>query len=173
MRRKDRQVTDPAEIRAILSSSDICHLAFCGDDGFPYIVPVHFGFTLEDRRLTLYFHGARAGRKYELMQRDARVAFCVCAQATAYCEDTEQDMRACKWSAYYGSVTGRGVAKELAGAAEKRAALENLMRRVTGRQGFGYDPDVLERTGVFVVTAEDFSAKQNKKKEDYRFFAGR
>ena len=42
MRRKDRQITDPARIREIFTESMACRVAFCGETG-PYIVPLSFG----------------------------------------------------------------------------------------------------------------------------------
>lgn len=167
MRRSDRQVTDLDGIRAILDSSDVCTLALNDADGTPYAVPVNYGYTLDDGGvLKLYFHGARTGKKVELMRRDGRVAFSVCAPSQAYCEQTGDAGQACTWSARYASVTGQGTVRELTDDGEKRAALEQLMLRVTGRTGYAYAPDVLSRTGVFVIEALRYSGKRNEGKAE-------
>lgn len=48
MRKSDRQVTDPAIIKAMLEICPICTLAL-QDESYPYIVPVNFGFTWDEK----------------------------------------------------------------------------------------------------------------------------
>ena len=43
MRRKDREITERAEIEAILREAQVCRIALADDDG-PYIVPMSFGY---------------------------------------------------------------------------------------------------------------------------------
>lgn len=43
MRRKDKEITEAAQIRGILERGKVCRIAFF-DDEFPYMVPVCFGF---------------------------------------------------------------------------------------------------------------------------------
>ena len=62
MRRQDRKVTDPVLIEACMKESICLHVGF-NDEGEVYILPVNFGYVIEDGRYTLYFHGASAGRK--------------------------------------------------------------------------------------------------------------
>ena len=52
MRRKDREITDPEQIRAILGRARVLHLGLY-DGEYPYVVPMHYGFTFEDGKLTL------------------------------------------------------------------------------------------------------------------------
>ena len=58
MRRTDKQVTDPARIRAIVDGCDCCRLGLC-DAGVAYIVPMSFGYTEQDGQYTFFFHSAR------------------------------------------------------------------------------------------------------------------
>ena len=58
MRRKEREVTDIKEIREVLDSCKVCRLGIA-DEGGAYIVPLNYGYRLEDGVLTLYFHGAK------------------------------------------------------------------------------------------------------------------
>jgi nitroimidazol reductase NimA-like FMN-containing flavoprotein (pyridoxamine 5'-phosphate oxidase superfamily) len=66
MRRKDREVTDMNEIIEIIKKCDVCRLAFF-DKEYPYIVPLNFGYSYDGAKLELYFHGANAGKKLELL----------------------------------------------------------------------------------------------------------
>ena len=73
MRRKDREVTDPAEIFDILLRCDMLRIAMCGGE-YPYIVPVSFGAETARGQVCVYFHCAREGMKLDLLRADPRVA---------------------------------------------------------------------------------------------------
>ncbi|MCD7809932.1 MAG: pyridoxamine 5'-phosphate oxidase family protein [Erysipelotrichaceae bacterium] len=68
MRRKDREVTDLDTFINIIDQCDIIRLGL-SDNEYPYIVPVNFAYTVEDKQICFYIHGATAGRKYELMNQ--------------------------------------------------------------------------------------------------------
>ncbi len=71
--RRSRQQLSPAETEALLQSGVTGVLAVNGDRGYPYAVPVNYVY--KDGKI--YFHGARAGHKFDAMARDGRVCFCV------------------------------------------------------------------------------------------------
>lgn len=54
MRRSEREVTDCNEIRQILERAEVLRLAM-HDEPYPYIVPVNFGFTMQDDHACLIF----------------------------------------------------------------------------------------------------------------------
>jgi hypothetical protein len=58
MRRKDREITDPADIDAILNEATVCRLGLADDDG-PYIVPLSFGYG----NGAVYLHSAPEASK--------------------------------------------------------------------------------------------------------------
>ncbi|HEX3002087.1 MAG TPA: pyridoxamine 5'-phosphate oxidase family protein [Methanoregula sp.] len=65
MRRKDREITDRAEMEAILAEAQVCRLALA-DGNAPYIVPLCFGYENN----TLWIHSARDGKKVELIRKN-------------------------------------------------------------------------------------------------------
>ncbi len=70
MRRRERAVTDWNHVLEIIQSCDCCRVAFSEPDG-PYIVPMNFGIeSSQEGQMVLYFHGASAGKKGELMQKN-------------------------------------------------------------------------------------------------------
>ena len=69
MRRKDREITDFDEMMKIIAKCDTCRVAMF-DETFPYIVPLNFGTDVEDNQLYLYFHGAKIGKKIDLLVDD-------------------------------------------------------------------------------------------------------
>lgn len=72
MRLSKREVTDFDEIVSIIDACDILHLGI--PDTLPYVVPVSFGYTIESNQIVIYFHGAKAGRKYELLQSEPEIS---------------------------------------------------------------------------------------------------
>ena len=48
MRRKDREITDIDKIETIIASARYMHLGMF-DGEFPYIVPLHYGYQMENR----------------------------------------------------------------------------------------------------------------------------
>ena len=75
MRRKDREVTDAAALRAIVQACDCCRLGLVDEDGVACIVPLNFGYTEEDGQPVLYFHSAREGHKLTLLRKNPVVGF--------------------------------------------------------------------------------------------------
>ena len=154
MRRKDREITDPAVIREILAKARVMHLGM-SDGGVPYVVPMHYGFTLEDGRLTLYAHGAREGRKYDVLAKNNRV----CVEI-----DTDEELvpgtdgTACAWGAKFASVIAFGTARVLEDIEEKRTGLKVLMKTQTGRDYEMPDASVA-RVNVLRVDIDEYSCK--------------
>ena len=74
MRRNDREIKGFNEIVEVMKKCDVCRLGLNSED-YPYIVPLNFGMSIHDEEITLYFHGANEGRKYDLINRDNRVSF--------------------------------------------------------------------------------------------------
>lgn len=153
MRRADRAVTAPEEIREILDSCKVCRLAMV-DEGTPYLVPLNFGYQWEEQ-LTLCFHSALEGRKISALRRNPQVCFEMdCAHALVSADT------ACGHSYRYASIIGEGEVIFLTDPAPKRTALETLMKHQTGQTGFSFAPEMLEKVAVFQVKVSRFTAKR-------------
>lgn len=74
MRRKDREVTDSSQIRAVLNKCTHCRLGLY-DGEEVYIVPMNFGWTEENGAYALYFHCASEGRKLDILRQNPKAAF--------------------------------------------------------------------------------------------------
>ncbi len=153
MRRKDREITDETAIRAILDKAQVLHLAMIDGDR-PYVVPLHYGYTLENGVLTLYLHSAKEGRKLDVLQKNGRVAF-VLETDVASISGGEIP---CKYGAAYASVMGEGKAVFLTDPAKKAAGLQILMKIQTGRE-FTITEAMTESVAVLRVDVETYSAK--------------
>ena len=155
MRRKDREITDIEEIRAILERARVLHLGLY-DGEYPYVVPMHYGFVYEDGRLTLYCHCAKEGRKLELLRRDDRVFVEI---------DTDEALvpgkKPCAWGASYACVMARGRAAVVEDEEEKAAALRLLMKTQTGAE-HEITPAMAAAVCVLRIDVEEYSAKRRK-----------
>lgn len=153
MRRKDRQITDLEAIRAILDKAKALHLAMIDGDR-PYVVPLNYGYTLENGALTLYLHSAREGRKLDVLRQNDRVAFVL---ETNVSQVSGGDIP-CKYGEAYASVMGEGRAVLLTDSAEKMAALSILMKTQTGRD-FAFTPAMTDAVAVLRLDVDSFTAK--------------
>ena len=153
MRRRDREVTDHQAIEAFLRREQILRVAFY-DQGDIYIVPVNYGFTCQDGSFTFYFHGAQAGRKYELSQQTPTVGFEIDGGYRPVAGDT-----ACAFTAEFQSVIGTGVLRLLSDRQEKIAGLNAVMRQLSGRDGWDYLDAMVDSTAVYCLQAKTLSCK--------------
>ena len=153
MRRKDREVTDSVKIREIIAVCDCCRLGLC-DEGRAYVVPLDFGFTEKDGRYSFYFHGAKEGRKMDLIRKTGWAAFEMDAGHKWVVGERAQDA-----TSRFQCVMGGGPVTVLETAEEKRAGLLAILAHTTGRDRWDIDPAALERTQVFRLDAEELTCK--------------
>lgn len=152
MRRKDREVTDIHQQLDILGKCKVCRLAMQDAQGL-YIVPMNFGYEYRDEKLTLYFHGAREGRKIRALEHGLIVAFEM---------DCEGELRKgetpCAYGYAYKSLMGTGRAVLVKETEEKKKALSLLMMHQTGRK-FCFTDQQTESVAVIRVEADGMTAK--------------
>ena len=153
MRRNDREVTDKKRIEAFLAKEQVMRIAFY-DNGDIYIVPVNYGYTCEGDKYTLYFHGARAGRKYELSKPEPSVGFEIDGDYQLLESET-----ACDFSAAFQSVIGAGTLHLLSDKEEKVAGLNAIMKQLTHKTDWHYEDNMIEATAVFRLDVEKLSCK--------------
>ena len=72
MRRFKQEITE-SECIDILKKAPRGILAFHGENGYPYAIPLNQLYNEEDGRL--YFHGAKQGLKIDLMKSSNQVCF--------------------------------------------------------------------------------------------------
>ena len=153
MRRREREITEESAIRDILDRAKILHLGLAdGDD--PYVVPMNYGYTLEDGKLTFYLHGANEGYKYEVIRKNPKISFSVECDVEPF-----SGRIACQYGTTYASVLGRGVAHLVEEPREKMQALTTLMKTQTGGD-FTFTEQLVSIVGVIRLDITGFSAKR-------------
>lgn len=153
MRRSDREITDRREIEAFIAREQIIRIAF-SDEGDIYIVPVNYGYILENGKYTFYFHGAKAGRKYELSQKKPDVGFEIDGKY-----DLIEGEIACEFSAAFQSVIGTGQLSLVEQREDKIKGLNAIMRQVSKRAEWQYEEKMLEAVAVFRLDVKKLSCK--------------
>ena len=103
---------------------------------------------------TFYFHGAKAGRKFELAKASPKVGF----EIDGCYELLEADI-ACDFSARFESVIGTGRLSLVEDRSEKIKGLDALMKQTTDRAGWSYNDAMLNGVAVFRLDVEKMSCK--------------
>ncbi len=152
MRRKDREITDVKKIEEIIANSRYMHLGMF-DGEYPYVVPLHYGYKMEDGKLTFYMHSAREGHKLDCLKENGNVFVEIDRGESLITSE-----QPCSFGAEYESVMCRGRAKILENGAEKTAALINLMKTQTG-QDFQINEKMAAAVTVIKVDVEYYTAK--------------
>ena len=75
MTRREREVTDINDILQIINETKILHLGL-SDEGWPYVVPMNYGYEYVDGKLTFYLHGATKGYKFECSGEESKSLIC-------------------------------------------------------------------------------------------------
>ena len=69
----EREVTERVLIEAMLKQFHHVNLGLHDTDGYPYVVPLNFGFEIVGDTLYLYTHFMKRGHKLDLMRNDPKV----------------------------------------------------------------------------------------------------
>jgi nitroimidazol reductase NimA-like FMN-containing flavoprotein (pyridoxamine 5'-phosphate oxidase superfamily) len=165
MRRTDREITEIDEKLGIVARCKVCRLAMIdGDPGSsgeekslePYLVPLNFGYEYTGD-LILYFHSALEGRKIDILKRGGPVCFEMDGGHRLI-----ENPQGCSYSFAYESVIGKGAVEFIEDREEKVRGLGLLLRHQSGLdRDFPIDGRALERTAVFRLRAETWSAKKH------------
>jgi nitroimidazol reductase NimA-like FMN-containing flavoprotein (pyridoxamine 5'-phosphate oxidase superfamily) len=157
MRRKDKQIADPAGVAELLARAAVCRLGFSAAEGvcdYPYVIPVHF----THHEGTIYVHCAEAGLKLDLLRRDPRV----CVEVDELRGIVPAD-KPCAFSTRYASLIAFGRARLVSDPATRRLALSRLMEKYAGtsQPAAGWTDRQLAGVAVIAVTVEHITGKRS------------
>jgi len=156
MRRKDREISDIKEILEIVKKCDVCRVAFHAGK-YPYIIPMNFGIVQREGTIKLYFHGAKAGTKLELIKENADVAFEMDCSHNVILGEI-----ACDSTMEYESVCGNGIMR-IVSEDEKAAALSALMQQYQSDKNHDFSDKDMKAVEVFELTVDEIHGKRQKK----------
>ena len=119
-----------------------------------YIVPVNYGYVIENENYIFYFHGGKGGRKYELSKECPNVGFEIDGQY-----ELVEGKKACDFSAKYQSIIGNGKVQILEDLEEKKKGLNAIMKQATGKTDFEYNPRMVQNVCVYMLSATKLACK--------------
>lgn len=149
---REKLVTDMNEIVKILDNSKVVHVGMIDGDE-PYVVPMNYGYTLEDGKLTLWLHCAKRGRKLDVLRANNKVFF----EMECGIQPFDGDI-ACRYGISYSSIMGRGTAEIVEDTELKKAALTHLMKTQTGKD-FEFEDKMASIVSIIKIDTVEFTAK--------------
>lgn len=153
MTRREREVTDIEEICGILDRAKIVHVGMV-DGNRPYVVPMNYGYTLNDGKLTFYLHGAMRGRKLDVIRANPNVFVEIDTDIVPF-----EGEVACKYGLCYSSVMGEGVAEIVEDTELKKEALSIFMKTQTGKD-FEFNDKMVSVVSIIKINISEFTAKK-------------
>jgi nitroimidazol reductase NimA-like FMN-containing flavoprotein (pyridoxamine 5'-phosphate oxidase superfamily) len=164
--KRERQVTDSEQIRHILDTAKVLNLGMSVNDE-PYVVPMNYGYTMENGKLVIYLHSAVQGRKLEMLKANPRVFF------SMDCDRMPFEGRVpCQYGLVYSSIMGRGTATLVEDVEEKKQAMTLLMKTQTGKD-FTFEDRLVTIVSVIRIDVAEYTAKHRPLPEGYEVIYGR
>ena len=153
MTKRERQIFDPAQIKAILDTAKVLHLGLAVDN-MPYVVPMNYGYSMEDGKLTIYLHSAVRGKKLDMIRANPNVFFEMDCDRIPF----EGEMP-CQYGLAYSSIMGRGVATIVEDVEEKKKAMSLLMKTQTEKD-FEFQDRLVSAVAVIRIDVSEYTAKK-------------
>ena len=161
MTKRERQVTDSAQIVHILDTGKVLHLGLAVENE-PYVVPMNYGYTLEEGRLVLYLHSALQGKKLDMIRANSKVFFEIDCDLMPF-----EGRVPCQYGLVYSSIMGRGEAVVVEDVEEKKRAMSLLMKTQTEKD-FSFEDRLVSIVAVIRIDVAEYTAKHRPLPEAMR-----
>ena len=161
MTKREFRITDEAQIRLILDSAKVLRLGIAVDN-VPYIIPLNYGCTLEDGKLTFYLHSAVKGNKLDLLRKNPEVCFELDCNYQPF-----EGVLPCQYGLGYSAVSGRGRAVIVEDLQEKLEGMRILMKTQTGKD-FEFNERLVSIVSVIRLDVSEYTAKHRPIPENLR-----
>ena len=155
MRKAEREITGFEEIVELIGRCDTIRIGIADRDA-PYVVPVSFGYEAADGAVTVYFHGASAGRKYDLLSGRPRV--CVEGDICHGFADNGHGGFTCEYESFIGWGRAERVVDD-----EAEKGLRLLLEHC-GCPVVSCGPEVMKITAVFRIRLDTLTGKRRNPK---------
>ena len=161
MTKRELQITDEGRIRQILDTAKVLHLGLCVNDE-PYVVPMNYGYVMEDGKLVLYLHSAVQGKKLDMIRQNPKVFFELDCDRIPF-----EGEKPCQYGLSYASVMGRGMARIVEDVEEKKQAMSILMKTQTEKD-FSFEDRLVSIVAVIRIDVAEYTAKHRPVPERLR-----
>ena len=161
MTKRERQVTDPQQILDILNKGKVLHLGLAVDNE-PYVVPMNYGYTMENGNLVLYLHSALRGKKLDMIRKNPNVFFEIDCDLQPF-----EGVKPCQYGLVYSSIMGRGTANLVDDVEAKKQAMMALMKTQTGKD-FIFEDRWVDIVAVIRIDVAEYTAKHRPLPQNMR-----
>ena len=161
MTKRELEIRDPAQIRRILDTAGVVRVGLAVNNE-PYIVPMNYGYTMEEGKLTLYLHSALQGKKLDMIRANPNVFVEMDCDQVPFVGKVP-----CQYGLSYSSIMGRGTAHIVEDVEEKKQAMSILMKTQTGKD-FTFEDRLVSIVAVIRVDVEEYTAKHRPVPEKLR-----
>ena len=161
MTKREYKITDPAEISRILDTAKVLRLGIAVDN-MPHIVPLNYGYTMENGELKLYMHSAVKANKLDLLGKNPEICFELDCDHVPF-----EGKVACQYGLSYCAVSGRGRAVIVEDVQEKMEGMSILMKTQTGKD-FEFNERLVSIVAVIRVDVSEYTAKYRPIPENLR-----
>ena len=161
MTKRELEIKDPAQIRRILDTAGVVRVGLAVNNE-PYIVPMNYGYTMEEGKLTLYLHSALQGKKLDMIRANPNVFVEMDCDQVPFVGKVP-----CQYGLSYSSIMGRGTAHIVEDVEEKKQAMSILMKTQTGKD-FTFEDRLVSIVAVIRVDVEEYTAKHRPVPEKLR-----
>lgn len=152
MRRTDLEVTSLEEIVKIIDKCAVLRVGFF-DGQYPYIVPLSFGYTFKNNKLTFYFHGAKEGLKHDLIAKDSKA----CVEGDIFYRYVKT---ARSVTVEYESFIAKGQVTEIIGE-ESVFGIKCILRHCNYLDFSASNCVVLDITRIYKIEVQSITGKRN------------
>jgi nitroimidazol reductase NimA-like FMN-containing flavoprotein (pyridoxamine 5'-phosphate oxidase superfamily) len=161
MTKRERQIFDTEQIKAILDTASVLHLGLSVND-MPYVVPMNYGYRMDDNKLTVYLHSALCGKKLDMIRANPNVFFELDCDRLPF-----EGEKPCQYGLSYSSVMGWGRATIVEDVEEKKQAMTLLMKTQTGKD-FSFEDRLVSIVAVIRIDVSEYTAKKRPLPEKLR-----
>ena len=159
--KREIRITEPDEIARILNNAKVMHMGLAVDKE-PYVLPMNYGYVLEESKLTLYLHSAVKGRKLDMIRSNPKVSFSIDCDRMPF-----EGKVPCQYGLVYSSIMGHGTATIVEDVEEKKQAMSILMKTQTGKD-FTFEDRLVSIVAVIRIDVVEFTAKHRPLPEAMR-----
>jgi nitroimidazol reductase NimA-like FMN-containing flavoprotein (pyridoxamine 5'-phosphate oxidase superfamily) len=151
MRRKDKEITDMAEIRDIMEKARFCRIAMCYENK-PYVVSINFGIANN----ILYVHSAPEGKKIDILKMNNNV----CIEMDIDNEIVVAN-RPCASTAKFRSVIAFGKASFIDDIEKKKEALNIILNHYSDEGPYEFRERQLNRIVIIKIELDEITGKKS------------
>ena len=159
--KREQRITDQTQILKLLDAGKVLHLGLCVDNE-PYVVPMNYGYTMEDEKLVLYLHSSVRGKKLDMLRANPKVYFEFATDLQPFGSG-----KPCQYGLAYSAVLGKGIATIVEDVEEKKHAMAVLMKTQTGKD-FVFNDEWVSIVAVIRIDVAEYAAKHRLLPEKLR-----